>query len=88
MNQQSPITTQQSRVDIAVMGQDLQTSASIALPAFGTGVGGFPLEECARLMIATIRAHHAKTLRLARLVLFGKPAYDTFVDVARAAGQP
>src|SRR5437764_8719296 len=24
---------------------------SLALPAFGTGVGGFPLDECARLMV-------------------------------------
>src|SRR4051794_31592105 len=29
--------------------------ASIALPAFGTGVGGFPIDECARIMIAAIR---------------------------------
>jgi len=88
-------------IHAAVMGQDLQTSASIigratrnalaladergltsvALPAFGTGVGGFPLEECARIMIGAIRAHDANTLRLVRLVLFGKPAYDTFVRV-------
>jgi O-acetyl-ADP-ribose deacetylase len=92
-------------IHAAVMGQDLQTSASIieratrntlaladdcglasvALPAFGTGVGGFPLDECARIMIGAIRAHDAKSLRLVRLVLFGKPAYDTFVDVARQA---
>src|SRR5207237_10888678 len=25
---------------------------SLALPAFGTGVGGFPLDECATLMVA------------------------------------
>ena len=88
-------------IHAAVMGQDLQTSASIieratcnalaladergltsiALPAFGTGVGGFPLEECARLMIAAVRAHDPKTLRLVRLVLFGRPAYDTFERV-------
>ena len=29
--------------------------ASLALPAFGTGVGGFPLEECARIMVAEAR---------------------------------
>src|SRR5215510_13679548 len=28
---------------------------SLALPAFGTGVGGFPLAECARLMVAEAR---------------------------------
>ena len=46
---------------------------SIAFPAFGTGVGGFGLEDCARLMIEAIRAHDrtATSLRLVRLVLFG-----------------
>ena len=52
---------------------------SIALPAFGTGVGGFPLDECARIMIAAIRAHEAKTLTLVRLVLYGDEAYHTFL---------
>jgi O-acetyl-ADP-ribose deacetylase len=58
--------------------------ASIAFPAFGTGVGGFPLDECARVMISAIRAHapSAKSLRLVRLVLFGLPAYRAFADTA------
>jgi len=30
---------------------------TIALPAFGTGVGGFSLEECARIMVAVARGH-------------------------------
>lgn len=30
---------------------------SIVFPALGTGVGGFPLEECARLMLSVIREH-------------------------------
>jgi len=67
---------------------DAHGLTSIALPAFGTGVGGFPLDECARIMIGAVRAHQPKSLRLARFVLFGQPAYDTFVNVARAAGQP
>lgn len=58
--------------------------ASIAFPAFGTGVGGFPLAECARVMIATIRAHApvAASLRLVRLVLFGLPACRAFSEIA------
>ena len=58
--------------------------ASLAFPALGTGVGGFALDECARLMIAAIRAHTgaAVSLRLVRLVLFGQPAYRAFVEVA------
>jgi O-acetyl-ADP-ribose deacetylase (regulator of RNase III) len=54
---------------------------SIAFPAFGTGVGGFPLEECARIMIGAVRTHQPKSLRLVRFVLYGEAAYDTFVDV-------
>jgi O-acetyl-ADP-ribose deacetylase (regulator of RNase III) len=30
---------------------------SLALVAFGTGVGGFPLDEAARLMVAAARSH-------------------------------
>jgi len=58
--------------------------ASAAFPAFGTGVGGFPLAECARIMIEAIRAHASTntTLRRVRLVLFGQPAYRTFAEAA------
>jgi O-acetyl-ADP-ribose deacetylase (regulator of RNase III) len=53
---------------------------SMSLPAFGTGVGGFPIDECARIMIDEIRefAPSARSLRLVRLVLFGRRAYDAF----------
>ncbi len=56
--------------------------ASIAFPAFGTGVGGFPLRDCARIMIAAVRSHAPGTIRLVRFVLFGQQAYRAFVDVA------
>jgi len=36
--------------------------ASLALPAFGTGVGGFPLGECARLMVDETRGYHRAAL--------------------------
>ena len=50
-----------------------------------SGVGGFALSDCARIMIEAISAHAATptSLHLVRLVLFGQPAYDTFVTVAR-----
>jgi O-acetyl-ADP-ribose deacetylase len=58
--------------------------ASIALPAFGTGVGGFPLSECAGIMIGAIQDHAsvAGSLRLVRLVLFGQAAYCTAAEIA------
>ena len=64
---------------------DTHRIESISFPALGTGVGGYPLDDCARVMIAAIRAHAASatSLILVRFVLFGRPAYDTFVDVAR-----
>jgi O-acetyl-ADP-ribose deacetylase (regulator of RNase III) len=63
---------------------DTSRFESIAFPAFGTGVGGFPLDDCARIMIDAIREHSKEptTLRVIRLVLFGRAAYDAFVAVA------
>jgi O-acetyl-ADP-ribose deacetylase len=52
--------------------------ASLALPAFGTGVGGFPLEECARLMVETARAHEPKSLRCLVFAVFGDEAARAF----------
>jgi len=53
---------------------------SIALPAFGTGVGGFPLEECARIMVNAARRHEPRSLKRVVFVVFGanaKAAFDT-----------
>lgn len=51
---------------------------SIALPAFGTGVGGFPLDECARLMAAAARAYEPRTLRRVVFAVFGEEAEGAF----------
>jgi O-acetyl-ADP-ribose deacetylase len=69
----------------ALVLADAHALTSIAFPAFGTGVGGFPLDACARLMIDAVNDHRspATSLHLVRLVLFGQSAYDTFVKVAR-----
>jgi O-acetyl-ADP-ribose deacetylase len=37
---------------------------SLALVAFGTGVGGFPLEEAARLMVGAAREHDGELERV------------------------
>jgi O-acetyl-ADP-ribose deacetylase (regulator of RNase III) len=31
---------------------------TVGFPAFGTGVAGFPLAECARVMVAAVKAHN------------------------------
>jgi O-acetyl-ADP-ribose deacetylase (regulator of RNase III) len=66
----------------ALAAAESRDCASIAFPALGTGVGGFPLDECARIMIGVVRAHQRRTLRLVRFVLFGAAAYRTFADAA------
>ncbi len=53
---------------------------SIAFPALGTGVGGFPLGECARIMISEVRQHSATKTGLEKIVfaLFDQLAYQSF----------
>lgn len=51
---------------------------SLALPAFGTGVGGFPLGECARLMVAEVRGYEPRFLERVIFGVFGREAYDAF----------
>jgi O-acetyl-ADP-ribose deacetylase (regulator of RNase III) len=51
---------------------------SLALPAFGTGVGGFPLDECARLMVDAVRAHEPRTLRRVVFAVYGEEARRAF----------
>jgi O-acetyl-ADP-ribose deacetylase len=52
--------------------------ASVALPAFGTGVGGFPLDECAALMAGEARAYEPRTLERVVFAVFGEEAEDAF----------
>jgi O-acetyl-ADP-ribose deacetylase (regulator of RNase III) len=51
---------------------------SLALPAFGTGVGGFPLDECAEIMVAAARAYEPRTLRRVVFAVFGAEAAAAF----------
>ncbi len=65
---------------------------SIAVPAIGTGVGGFSLQRCAEVSLEEARraleAH--PELEEIRFVLFGEPAYRVFEmvnDAAKVAAQ-
>ncbi len=51
---------------------------SIALPAFGTGVGGFPLDECARLMVDAARSYQPRSLKRVIFAVFGAEAERAF----------
>jgi O-acetyl-ADP-ribose deacetylase len=54
--------------------------ASIAFPAIGTGIAGFPLDRCARVMLEEVRDHLAgeTSLKLVEFVLFDRAAFDSF----------
>jgi O-acetyl-ADP-ribose deacetylase (regulator of RNase III) len=52
--------------------------ASLALPAFGTGVGGFPLDECAGIMVGVARAYEPRALRRVVFAVFGTDAERAF----------
>jgi O-acetyl-ADP-ribose deacetylase len=51
---------------------------SLALPAFGTGVGGFPLTECAGIMVDVARAHEPGSLERVVFAVYGDEAEDAF----------
>jgi O-acetyl-ADP-ribose deacetylase len=52
----------------------------IAFPAIGTGIAGFPVEECARIMLDEIRSHllGQTTLEHVEIVLFDASALAAF----------
>jgi O-acetyl-ADP-ribose deacetylase len=56
---------------------------SLALPAFGTGVGGFPLDECARIMVDVARGHRPGTLKRVVFAVFGEDARKAFETALR-----
>jgi O-acetyl-ADP-ribose deacetylase len=58
---------------------------SLALPAFGTGVGGFPLDECARLMVDVARDYVPQTVEEVVFAVFGDDARQAF-DTALSEG--
>jgi O-acetyl-ADP-ribose deacetylase (regulator of RNase III) len=53
---------------------------TIAFPAVGTGIAGFPLEECANIMLDETAKHlrHATSLEKIYFVLFDEKACDIF----------
>jgi O-acetyl-ADP-ribose deacetylase (regulator of RNase III) len=58
---------------------------SLALPAFGTGVGGFPVDECARIMIAEARRFEPAKLERVVFAVFGEDSEQVFRDALNAS---
>jgi O-acetyl-ADP-ribose deacetylase len=57
---------------------------SLALVAFGTGVGGFPLDDAARLMVGAVRTHRARSLERVVFAVHGDAAERAFRGAAEA----
>jgi O-acetyl-ADP-ribose deacetylase len=51
---------------------------SLALVAFGTGVGGFPLEQAARLMVGAVREYQPRSLTRVIFAVHGDAAERAF----------
>jgi len=63
--------------------------SSVAFPAIGTGVGGFPLERCAEIMIGEAASFLEKSKHLQKVVfvLFDEPAADAFQLALKARAE-
>ena len=57
---------------------------SLALVAFGTGVGGFPLEQAAQLMVGAVRAHQPRSLTRVIFAVHGDDAERAFRAAAES----
>ena len=78
-----PLTTETSLTDAvrnSLRRADEHKLTSIAFPAIGTGVAGFPVQDCARIMLREIAAHltGATSLERVHLVLFDEETCEVF----------
>ncbi len=65
---------------------------SVAVPAIGAGIAGFPMQRCAEILVEEARAHleEGGGVEEIRFVLFGEPTYRVFEmvdDAAKVAAQ-
>ena len=65
---------------------------TLAVPAIGAGIAGFPLQRCAEVLLEEAQSHLASETPLEeiRFVLFGEPAFRVFEmvnDAAKVAAQ-
>ncbi len=58
---------------------------SVAFPSISTGAYGYPLAEAARVALKTVLDYLSQhpEIKLARFVLFGHPAYETYAKTLR-----
>jgi O-acetyl-ADP-ribose deacetylase len=61
---------------------DQNNLKSIAFPAISTGILGFPLDACARIMLTTVKEYLSGTTKIERVVfaLFDDKSFQAFED--------
>ena len=59
----------------------------MAFPALGTGVGQFPFEDCAHIMVEAARAHAPDSLKEILFVVMHEEAVQAFQAAVAAAAQ-
>ena len=59
---------------------------SLALGAFGTGVGGFPIDEAARLMVSVAKSHAGASLERVVFAVHGDEAERVFSSALETEG--
>lgn len=59
---------------------------SVAFPAIGTGVAGFPIDKCADIMLGTVTAHLEvdSSIETVYLVLYDNAAFEAFSRKSKA----
>lgn len=62
----------------AIRLADEMNLKSIAFPALGTGTGGFPFSDCARIMVREAQNFSARSLQQIIFCVFGDEAYQAF----------
>lgn len=75
----------------ALLRAEEKAIKSIGLPAIGTGVAGFPMEDCAEIMIQEVLAHLKSRSSLEKIcfVLFDDAALKIFEDTyTKLTGRP
>ena len=60
---------------------------SLALPAFGTGVGRFPVVECAEIMVGEALAFEPQALEQVIFAVFGNEAREAFESARERASK-
>jgi O-acetyl-ADP-ribose deacetylase (regulator of RNase III) len=60
-------------------------ASSVALPAFGTGVGGFPLAEAAEIIVREASSYEPHNLERVVFAVFGDEAEEAFQQALEAS---